>query len=452
MARLTIRPLLAAFFKPLKRILPRTLFGRSLMIMVTPVLLLQIIVSFIFFDRHLTSMSERLASAVAGEVDMVVTQLEHAKTKKQTEAIISDASRSLELLVSIEPPGRKLKVVPMRPSSWYSVEQTLRNALEQKLHRPFIARAYDSNKWYEITVQSKRGVIRILCREKRMFSTTTYIFIIWLLGSSFVLFAIAIIFMRNQIRPIRRLALAAERFGKGQDVTSFKPEGASEVRQAAHAFLEMRDRIRRQIEQRTAMLAGVSHDLRTPLTRMKLQLEMLGDTPDIADLRHDIQEMEQMIEGYLAFARGEGGELSERTNLKTMLQRIAAKEKRQGGDIHENYEGDLFVKVRAQSVERAIGNLISNACKYAPHVWISAYMQSEMIEVAIDDDGAGIPQDLREEVFKPFFRVEGSRNPRTGGIGLGLSIARDIIHSHGGELFLEDSNRGGLRVVVRLPV
>lgn len=440
--------------RTVKRLLPNTLFGRSLLIIVTPVLLLQIIVSFIFFDRHWSSMSRRLAWAMAGDVNFIVSEIERAPNQAEIERIIDSASSNLGLRVSLEKSDKPAVPVkkPLLPMRWYSVERTLDNALQEKLRHPFTSRAHAEGQWYEIIVEAKRGDIRILASERRLFSSTTYIFILWMLGSSFVLFTISIVFMRNQIRPIHRLALAAERFGRGEDTPAFKPEGATEVRRAAVAFVEMRDRLRRQIEQRTAMLSGVSHDLRTPLTRMRLQLEMLGNTPDIADLRRDVDEMESMIEGYLSFARGESGEQSERVDLKEILSRIAAKARRQGFHINENYSGDLHVRLRPQAIERALGNLVSNASKYAPHVWVSAYKQSKAIEITVDDDGPGIKESARETVFRPFYRVEASRNKKTGGIGLGLSIAQDIIHAHGGEIWLEDSNHGGLRVVVRLPL
>jgi two-component system osmolarity sensor histidine kinase EnvZ len=293
-------------------------------------------------------------------------------------------------------------------------------------------------------------VARILCPDNRLSSATTYIFFLWMLGGATVLSGIAVAFMRNQIRPIRRLAIAAEKFGKGQDVASFRPEGAAEVRQASRAFLEMKDRLKRQIEQRTAMLAGVSHDLRTPLTRMRLQLAMSRDA-ESENLLEDIAEMEKMIEGYLTFAKGEGGESPEATDISSILDRVIAGARRQGYDVQAASMEKMHLRLRPMAVERAVSNVVSNACKYAKRVWVSAYMQSDAFEIAVDDDGPGIPPDQREDVFRPFYRIEKSRNKKTGGIGLGLSIAREVIHGHGGEIFLEDSNRGGLRVVIRLP-
>lgn len=435
--------------KGIKRFLPRTLFGRSLMIIITPILLLQIIVTVVFFDRHWSAMTQRLALALAGEVSQISSILE------ENSHLLSDnmkqyAVENLSLLITFEPDA-KLAIDKHR--RWNSiVHSTLAEALTLKLGRPFDIRQHEKKKWLEISVQLENGVLRVLSPEHRLYSSTTYIFLLWMLGSSIVLLVVAILFLRNQVRPIRRLAMAADRFGRGVDVPSFKPEGALEVRQAAQAFLEMRERIQRQIEQRTAMLAGVSHDLRTALTRMRLQLEMLGDSPDVEALKADITEMERMVEGYLAFARGEGDERAESTDISRILDTLTTNARRQGREINLQAEEGLMLRVKPQALERALGNLINNACKYADKIWVQMYRQGGFVEVTIDDNGPGIPDEQKQEVFKPFVRVEGSRNPKTGGVGLGLSIAQDIIHSHGGELLLEDSNRGGLRAVVRLPV
>jgi two-component system osmolarity sensor histidine kinase EnvZ len=261
-----------------------------------------------------------------------------------------------------------------------------------------------------------------------------------------------VLFMRAQVRPIRQLAGAAEDFGKGRDSAGFRIEGASEVRQAAAAFNQMRDRIRRQIAQRTEMLAGVSHDLRTPLTRMKLALALLGDTPEYADLKADVAEMEKMLGGYLAFARGEGREPPAVIDLAELLREVAAAAQREGADIRLAAAPDLTLTLRPDAMRRCLTNLIGNAQRHAKSIWIAAARQDEGIEITIDDDGPGIPADKREDVFRPFFRLDTSRNPETGGIGLGLTIARDVVRGHGGDLSLLDSPHGGLRARLWLPV
>ncbi|MBC7134223.1 MAG: HAMP domain-containing protein, partial [Oceanibaculum nanhaiense] len=281
---------------------------------------------------------------------------------------------------------------------------------------------------------------------------TTYVFLMWMVGSSLILFAVAVVFMRNQIRPIRRLAAAADSFGKGSDAPGFKPEGAAEVRLAASAFIRMRDRIQRQISQRTEMLAGVSHDLRTPLTRMRLQLAMMAGGEDAEALRQDIAEMEQMLEGYLAFARGEGTEQAQPIDLARLLREVTNDARHSGRRIVLRAEEPLTVTLRPNAFKRALTNLVQNACRYGKSVEVAARLAHGQLEVTINDDGPGIPPEKRADVFKPFFRLEASRNPMTGGVGLGLTIARDIVLGHGGELVLGDAPQGGLRATVLIPV
>jgi two-component system osmolarity sensor histidine kinase EnvZ len=266
------------------------------------------------------------------------------------------------------------------------------------------------------------------------------------------LLGIATVFMRNQVRSVRKLAAAADSFGKGRDVPNFKPEGAVEVRQAAQAFKLMQDRIKRQMRQRTEMLAGVSHDLRTPLTRMKLQLAMLGEVDGRAELEEDVAEMEQMVEGYLAFVRGEGGEASVPTDLASLVEDVVARYRREGREMDLHVEDTLVMTLKPKAMARVLSNLIGNAHRYGGHVWVRVGRRPDAAEVIIDDDGPGIPVESREQVFKPFFRLERSRNLATGGVGLGLTIARDIVRGHGGEVLLEDSPLGGLRARVRLPL
>jgi two-component system osmolarity sensor histidine kinase EnvZ len=442
-------------WKTLKqKLLPRSLYGRSLMIIVMPILLMQMIVAYIFIDRHWESMSDKLVFALSGEIRMITGEIEQAKSPEEINRIIKLAAPDLDLDITME--NRKDAARLPRISegiALYSVEEKLQKSLADNLKEPFTISAHPKDRWFEVNVRiDKNRTISFVSYNRRLVSPATYVFMLWLVGSSIVLLAVAVAFMRNQIRPIHRLALAAEKLGKGQDLADFKIEGAREVRQAARAFLDMRDRIRRQIDQRTAMLAGVSHDLRTPLTRMKLQLAMLKKSAENDNLSQDLEEMEKMLEGYLTFARGEGNEPTEMVDMKTVLERITGNARRQGYKIETDYAGQSLLRVRPVAIERALANIVSNACKYAKHVWISLQQQPEALEIFVDDDGPGIPKDQRDEVFKPFYRLEKSRNPKTGGIGLGLSIAQDIVHGHGGEIFLEESGRGGLRVVVRLPV
>lgn len=440
----------------IKRILPRSLFFRSLLILIIPILLIQIIATYIFIDRHWTKITDRMAFAVAGEIAVIADQVEQSKGLEGMEAMRRYYQSRVDLEVHYKPGAVLQKSIqPLRypATAWDSaVADALARKMEQVVRRPYDIRVDVQENWVEVGVQLKEGVLIVVTPQRRLFSSTSYIFLLWMAGSSIILLGIAVLFMRNQIRPIRRLAIAAEKLGKGRDVPFFKIEGAREVRQAATAFMEMRERINRQIQQRTAMLAGVSHDLRTPLTRMKLQMEMLGDSEDARALKSDIADMERMIAAYLDFARGEGEEEPARTDCMEILGRVTAAARREGGDVHLAGEGDLSIMVRPLAFERCMNNVVGNAVKYGQEVWVSAHGHEEHIEIIIEDRGPGIPPELREDVFKPFFRAESSRNQKTGGVGLGLPIAQDIIHAHGGQIRLEDSAaHGGLKVVIDLP-
>jgi two-component system osmolarity sensor histidine kinase EnvZ len=301
-----------------------------------------------------------------------------------------------------------------------------------------------------IRLQLPDGVLDVAAPRKRLAIGTLFLFVGWLVGSALLLFVIAALFMRNQVRAIRRLARSAEAFGMGREVPPIRPEGAAEVRQAAAAFNRMQERIRRFLAQRTEMLAGVSHDLRTPLTRLRLALAMLPPTEDlrqdVAEMTADVDEMERMIGGYLAFARGEKTEQAIPVNLCTILEDVAAGARRAGTRLDLDVPPDLTLKLRADAVRRAVTNLVDNARRHAKHVALAAAAQERSVLVTVDDDGPGIPADRRESVFRPF------ESGAAGGTGLGLSIARDIVRAHGGEIVLEDSPLGGLRARIRLPV
>lgn len=433
----------------LKMLLPRTLFGRSLMIMVTPVVLLQVVATFIFFERHWNELSRRLADSVTAEIVMVLEQLEAAPGDNERSALVEIAARTLGLRFGWQP-GAILPNEPLK-ADFSIVEERLSAALEASLHRPHRLAVNSRTEQARVELQLPDGVVVVDVPLRRLFSPTTYIFILWMAGTSLVLFAVAIIFMRNQIRPIRRLADAADRFGKGLDAPGFRVEGATEVRQASVAFLRMRDRIRRQIAQRTEMLAGVSHDLRTPLTRMRLELALLGEVPGVADLREDVDEMQRMIDGYLAFARGEGTEEPDVVDIAALVEDGINNIRRQGARVVASIETQAILTVKPDAIRRCLINLLSNAAKYAHHITVLAKDRGSAVEIIIDDDGPGIPRDQREEVFRPFARLDASRNSETGGVGLGLTIARDIARGHGGDITLDQSPQGGLRAVLRLP-
>jgi len=432
-----------------KRFLPKSLLGRSLLIIVTPLVLLQVVSALIFFESHWDKVTLRLAKSVAGDTAAVVTLLRRFPGAEDRKWIFDLAARHMEFRATFDN-GRILANKPPKPNGL--LEEMLTESLQSFVNKPFALDTASMENDVAIEVQLADGVLRLVTTRKRLFSSTTYVFVIWMIGTSLILFAVAMIFMRNQVKPIRRLATAADDFGKGRTVEAFKLEGATEVRQAASAFLAMRDRIRRQIAQRTDMLSGVSHDLRTPLTRMKLQLEMLGQSDDTDALKEDISEMERMLEGYLAFARGEGGETPAPTDLSQLLQDVAGQARRRDARIDLHTEGRIDVTIRPNGFRRCITNLVENAMRYAEHISIRAGIRGEAVEIVIDDDGPGIPEDQRADVFRPFYRLEQSRNPGTGGVGLGLSIARDAIQGHGGEIRLDESPMGGLRVWIRLPL
>lgn len=433
----------------IKRFLPRSLFGRSLMIIVTPMILVQVISTYVFYDRHWDLITRRLSGAVAGELAFVVELLAEEPSIEGDEPIFDMSRRHFWAELTYRP-GDILPNEILVPSGL--LEEKLTRELNQRLSFPHRLDARSIERHVKISVQLPNGVLDFVTTRDRLFSSTTYVFLMWMVGSSLILFAVAVVFMRNQIRPIRRLAAAADSFGKGSDAPGFKPEGAAEVRLAASAFIRMRDRIQRQISQRTEMLAGVSHDLRTPLTRMRLQLAMMAGGEDAEALRQDIAEMEQMLEGYLAFARGEGTEQAQPIDLARLLREVTNDARHSGRRIVLRAEEPLTVTLRPNAFKRSLTNLVQNACRYGKSVEVAARLAHGQLEVTIDDDGPGIPPEKRADVFKPFFRLEASRNPMTGGVGLGLTIARDIVLGHGGELVLGDAPQGGLRATVLIPV
>lgn len=433
----------------IKRYLPKSLLGRSILIIVTPLVLLQVVSAIIFFESHWDKVTRRLARTVAGDIAAVDRLLRRFPAAEDRTYVLELARQTMHMRIEL----REGDILPNEPTTdGGSLEETLANAIQSYVGKPFRIDTETLERHVIVDVQLADAVLRSIVTRKRLFSSTTYVFVLWMVGTSLILFAVATIFMRNQVKPIRRLAVAAENFGKGREVEHFKAEGAMEVRQAASAFLAMQERIQRQISQRTDMLSGVSHDLRTPLTRMKLQLEFLGKEEGIVELKQDVQEMEHMLEGYLAFARGEGGEAPQQTELGPLLEEICEQVRRHGAAIDLHVEGALNLPLRPNAFRRAVTNLIENASRYAKHVSVRAGRREEAVEIVIDDDGPGIPADRREEVFKPFYRLEGSRNPGTGGVGLGLTIARDVVRGHGGEVILGDSPTGGLRARIRLPL
>jgi two-component system osmolarity sensor histidine kinase EnvZ len=437
----------------IKKFLPRSLLGRSLLILVLPVFLILTISTYVFFERHWERMSSRLAVAVAGEVALIVDWYKNTPSEEAQELLTRKTLQHLQLSTQFFEGA-----VLSDNSAIYQwrgdiIKRLVDAELSRVLTEPYKILVDTQEKWIQIQVQLPTGVLMITSPERRLFSSSGFVFLIYMVGVSTLLMVIAILFMRNQIRPIKRLAIAADRFGKGRDVPFFKIEGAREVRQAARAFLGMRDRLSRQIEQRTAMLAGVSHDLRTPLTRIKLQASMLEESNDKEALMSDIADMERMMNAYLQFARGEGQEEMERIDIVALLDRLKENFEREGINIRIDTDlEELFLFLKPVAMERALANIFSNAQKYASFLTVSLLQNEENLKLIFDDDGSGIKPENYEEVFKPFYREETSRNQKTGGTGLGLPITKDIILAHGGDIQLDQSPKGGLRVIVELPL
>ena len=439
-----------------RTVIPRSLFWRSLLIVVVPLLILQILLTYVFYNRHWDTVTRWLAFGVASEVALLAEMLEDAPNDAVRQELIERARRNAELNITLIPGGRLEDAVEAAgiKTDVGHIDNKILEAFDERLGYPFAVdlETQDPDQ-ITIYVQIKPGLLQVDAARKRVTSTTIWLLLTWMVGSSVVLSAISIFFLRLQIRPIRQLAKAADSFGKGRDVGNFRPRGALEIRQAAHAFNLMRHRILRHISQRTEMLAAVSHDLRTPLTRMQLELELLGDddNPVMTGLRQDVGEMSKLVEEYLGFARGEGRESAEPTDLRPVLESMRQRAERSGIELEIEMERPITLPLRPTAFHRCLGNLVDNACRYARWIGISVKQKDEMVEIAIDDDGPGIPEGLREKVLEPFVRLDEQPAGDTGGTGLGLTIARDVVLSHGGELRLDQSRRGGLRAVLRMP-
>ncbi|WP_374572850.1 ATP-binding protein [Phenylobacterium sp.] len=434
----------------IKRQTPKSLFGRSLLIIVLPVALMQIAVTWVFFDAHWETVTSRLSDGLAGEVAWAVESYQDDPSPAAFETLTKRAEESLSLSIAFQP-GRTLPV-NRRPSLFAPIDRSMQRALSERLDAPFWFDTTRYPAYVDIRVLLPGGVMRILAPRDRAFATQGHIFILWMTVATILLTTIAILFIRNQVRAIERLADAAEAFGRGADAPSFKPHGAKEVRKAAHAFLAMKSRIQRHIEQRTALLASVSHDLRTPLTRLKLELALAEPGRRTAEMKRDLAEMEHMIDEYLAFARGEGGEAVETIRLRGLIDEVGAGAERAGAKVTVAADPELTAAVRPVAFKRALSNLVMNAADHGHTVEVAAHARpAGGVEIIVDDDGPGIPEDRYEDAFKAFSRLDEARNQNAKGVGLGLAIARDVARGHGGDVTLDRSPLGGLRAVVRLP-
>ncbi len=438
------------FNRTFKSFMPKGLYARSLLIIIAPMVILQSVVAFVFMERHWNLVTQNLSAAVVQDIaalaDMVKTFPQDAD-HKDVKRIAQDR---LGLVIDFLPIS---DMPPPGPKPFFSLlDQALSVEVRKQIGRPFWIDTVGRSNLVEIRIQLDNSVLRVFAKRSAAYASNSEIFLLWMVGTSLVLLTVAILFLRNQIRPILSLADAAESFGKGREAPNFRPRGAREVRRAAQAFLEMKIRIERALEQRTAMLAGVSHDLRTMLTRFKLELALLGDGPEVEALKKDTDEMNAMLEAYLAFARGDSGEQSAPTDMAVFLDELKTDAERHGHNASVTFHGYPIVTVRSAAFKRCLGNLVSNAARFADSINITGHRDHRWLTVTVDDDGPGIPQSMREEVFKPFLRLDDARNQDEGGTGLGLAIARDIARSHGGDIMLGDSPMGGLRATVRVPV
>jgi two-component system osmolarity sensor histidine kinase EnvZ len=449
-ATLPLQRMWRRFWRQVSRYMPKRLYARSLIIVIAPMILLQSVIAFVFMERHWQTVTQRLSQAVTRDIAAIIDMIETYPPGDDYGDVIRIAQDRLSLKIDILPPD---PLPAPGPKPFFSIlDQTLSTEITRQINRPFWIDTVGNSNIVEIRVQLEDKVLRVFARRSQAYASNTHIFLLWMVGTSLVLLTIAIPFLRNQIRPILQLAEAAESFGKGRPTPQdFKPRGAEEVRRAGLAFILMRERIERQIEQRTAMLTGVSHDLRTILTRFRLQLALAGKKVDTAALNKDIDDMQSMLEGYLNFARGEALEDTGRFDLAAYFDKLRHEAGLRGSSLTATIKGKSEIHVRPNAFARLLANVVGNAFRYASNVAIAAVHAEGTLTITIDDDGPGIPPEKREDVFKPFVRLDVARNQDDSGTGLGLAIARDIARSHGGDIALEDSPMGGLRAVVKVP-
>ena len=428
-----------------KKIIPSSLLGRSLIIVFAPILILVVLTTFIFYQTSWSIISKRLAQSVVADINVIVKLIDQ---NLKTEAIqIAKNDFKMDVIFKKDTDLNPLSFRPQRGILPRRLQQSL-----EELERPFFYDLSNLEKGAAIAIQLNNDLLIISVHKDRLYNESAFVFLLWMFFASLILLLLSYLFMKGQIRPLKRLAIIAETFGRGLDAPELKGSGSLEIRQTTNAFNQMRTRIKRFIKQRTDMLAGVSHDLRTPLTRMKLQLSLMKDDDAKKELEYDIKEMTAMLNSYVSFVRGETPETIENIQLNNLIKNICQNLDREKYEITETYSRKIDTSGRPLQIKRAIQNILDNARRYASKIQIDVSANNDECFISISDNGPGIPEKNYEDVFKPFFTLDPSRNKMKGESGLGMTISRDIIRSHGGDIKLSPSSIGGLKTVINLPI
>tara|TARA_B100001250_G_scaffold102781_1_gene86604 strand:- start:2497 stop:3816 length:1320 start_codon:yes stop_codon:yes gene_type:complete len=432
--------------KYIKNLLPKRLFYRSLFIIITPVILLQVIISIVFFDSLWMKSNKELTASVVDEVRLI-SDVYNDNNEEEIERISGLYKNNLDFIISF---NENATLSTEKKERWFSpIDRSLRRGLKLYFGNSFWFDTTSYKNLIEIQIVNDKGVLQVMFPKNKIAPSSVRIFALWITIPAIVLIIISIIFIKNQTRPIANLAKNAEKFGRGEFIDEFRPSGALEIRQAAYEFDRMRKRITRHLNQRSEMLSGISHDLRTPLTRLKLQLAMLEQKDLASKMESDINEMEKMLNEYLEFASNQKTEKTEMIDTKKFVQNIVLDYKK--NKIKVKLLENVKVNGRHDALKRCFVNLINNGLSYGNEVEIQTAKTVSNVMFLIDDDGPGIEEKEISNVFKPFYRIDKSRNQNKSGVGLGLSIANDIIRSHGGQIALERSPKNGLRVKILLP-
>jgi len=449
------------FNRFLERHLPEGLYPRSLIIIIVPMVILQSLMVYFVLEQHWSEVTKQLSRSVARDMAFVVSVYENSdRSPKALKEIETLANQHLKLgftaLTNSKLPAQDdgpLLSLFSSDFSRYLVEKKLSKYVDNRVEKPFRLNMAGQDGFVDASILVEDGLVfRFQVSENRVSAPKTLVLLFSVIGSSLILIVVAIAFLRKQVDPIVRLANAAKDFGMGREVVDFHPTGAMEVKSAARAFLNMKDRIARHVEQRTAMLAGVSHDLRTILTRFKLELAFLGGGEKVEALKEDVNEMQDMLEGYISFVKGDGGETTTERDIVEILKNIQSEFLRSGSQIRFDHQAPIVVMIKPDAFKRLMVNLVANAVRFGKQVVLDAKLKPGTLYVYVDDDGPGIARKSRDDVFRPFVRLDQARNQDSTGTGLGLAIARDIANSHGGRVVLEDSDLGGLRAIVEIPV